>query len=345
MRRRRVYLLGRRRRGRRGTCGPLDRQREHAQYEIAGSAIDTPATPPVAPPPAPPLPPPPPIDLTKLALAGDHYEVDPTATTASASRSTRRYRPRPRSCSPRPRRRARAIVAMAPDGRVLALAGRRTERPDRQGRRDARPAARARCVGTGGVGVQAGHGERARHRGDGPRRQGELPRRRPLGARVEPPRRQARQQHREPGVRRRALEQRDPRQARVPAPRPRRADRSGAPARRRCWYRGGTARRHRRDRRQALDAARPRPVIRAHGGRVLVVGDLDRRDQAGVRRRQRRQARRDLGLAAVGGRRCDARGDVRRRRRSADAVPARRHGARRAPRTCSMPASPSRSRA
>src|SRR5580698_9106321 len=99
--------------------------------EISGGAIDTPVTAP-APPPPPPAPPPPPIDLAKLALAGDHYEVmrgnDRVRLTLDPDLQAVAEKLLAEAKTPRA-----AIVAMAPDGRVLALAGRRTIDPTGKG--------------------------------------------------------------------------------------------------------------------------------------------------------------------------------------------------------------------
>jgi cell division protein FtsI/penicillin-binding protein 2 len=109
--------------------------------EIAGPALDPAAA---APPaasvsaspearsPKPEAPPPPRLDLDHIARAGDHFEaaygdkravltLDPDLQDAAEKLLAEAHAPRG------------AIVAMAPDGRILALAGRRTEDPKGKG--------------------------------------------------------------------------------------------------------------------------------------------------------------------------------------------------------------------
>jgi peptidoglycan glycosyltransferase len=99
--------------------------------EISGGSIDTPAAPVVALPPPPP-PPPPAIDLTALSLVDDHYEVprgkDHVRLTLDPDLQATAEKLLAEAKTPRA-----AIVVMAPDGRVLALAGRRTTDPTGKG--------------------------------------------------------------------------------------------------------------------------------------------------------------------------------------------------------------------
>jgi cell division protein FtsI/penicillin-binding protein 2 len=88
-----------------------------------------PPTTPAAPPAPPPPPAPPEVDLDHVALVGDHYEaplkdgrrailtLDPALQQTAELLLDQALAPRA------------GIVALAPDGRVLALAGRRTEDP------------------------------------------------------------------------------------------------------------------------------------------------------------------------------------------------------------------------
>ena len=98
---------------------PLDRAKEQAAY--ASLADTTPV-----PPPAPPAPPPT-LDLSKIELVGDHYE----APRSDGTRATLTLDPALQVAAEKLLVEAKvprgAIVAMAPDGRILALAGRRTD--------------------------------------------------------------------------------------------------------------------------------------------------------------------------------------------------------------------------
>nr|HEX4317594.1 penicillin-binding transpeptidase domain-containing protein [Kofleriaceae bacterium] len=99
--------------------------------EIQGAALDSAGTPgataqaQLVPPPPPP---PPAVDLGKLALTGDHYEsagrrltLDPELQAAAEKLLAETKTPRA------------AIVAMTPDGRILAIVGRRTADPTGKG--------------------------------------------------------------------------------------------------------------------------------------------------------------------------------------------------------------------
>jgi cell division protein FtsI/penicillin-binding protein 2 len=99
--------------------------------EISGAPLD-PAGPAMPPAPPTPPPPPPPLDLGKLVLAGDHYEAprgnDHVKLTLDPDLQATAEKLLAESKTPRA-----AIIAMTPDGRILAIAGRRTTDPTGKG--------------------------------------------------------------------------------------------------------------------------------------------------------------------------------------------------------------------
>ena len=98
--------------------------------EAANEALPAPDRPHEAPPKPPPPPPPPVLDLDHVERVGDHFE----APLADGRRAVLTLDPELQDAATKLLDQARAprgaIVAMAPDGRVLALAGRRTEAPE-----------------------------------------------------------------------------------------------------------------------------------------------------------------------------------------------------------------------
>ena len=188
-----------------------------------------------------------------------------------------------------------AIVAMAPDGRILALAGSPHRRAQGRQGRHVRLAPRDRRVGAGRVACSSSS-PRARSS-----RPASIPTTRSattaaFARSIESNLRDtsATRNCETLALRRRALEQRDPRQARVPEPRARA-----------CSIRSRTI----------SGSARRVPAFAL----PATFGELDAaRTSKNLEFAQRRGRLRRL--AALGARRRAARGDVRRRRRAADAA-------------------------